>query len=272
MGHLQTALAGVLSDEEIEMLPRGFERVGHVAILSLPLGLQKKSQTIASELLKIKGVETVALRTGPIEGRKREPGLQVIAGKPSTETTHKENGCLFRLDVSKTMFSTGNVHERQRLPKLVEPGETVVDLFSGVGQFSIPIAKHAEPAEVYATEVNPVAHRYLCENVRINRVGHIVVPILGDCEKVAPRGVADRVVMGLIHVTHLYLPLALQVLKPEGGIIHYHETVPCMLGFERPVSRIIHVAGERDVEILEKRVIKRYCPGVDHVVIDARVR
>jgi tRNA wybutosine-synthesizing protein 2 len=170
------------------------------------------------------------------------------------------------------MFSTGNLYERKRLPKLVSPGETVVDLFAGVGQFAIPIAKHAEPRMVYAVELNPVAHSYLTANVRINKLGYLVTPVLGDCEEVAPRGVADRVIMGILHVGHRYLPLALQVLKPGGGVIHYHESTPRKQGFKRPVERVLRAAGGREVEILEKRIIKRYAPGVDHVVIDALIK
>ena len=96
-------------------------------------------------------------------------------------------------------------------------------------------------------------------------------PVRGVCSTVAPRGVADRVVLGILHVTHRYLPLALEVLKPGGGVIHYHESVPSELRFERPVKRILQAAAGWGVEILGKRVVKRYAPGVDHVVIDARV-
>jgi len=124
---------------------------------------------------------------------------------------------------------------------------------------------------VYAIELNPVACGYLRENIRLNRVGHVVKPLLGDCSTVAPRGVADRVVLGILHVTHRYLPLAVEVLKPGGGIIHYHESVPSDLRFERPIKRIWGAVAGRGVEILGKRVVKRYAPGVDHVVIDARV-
>lgn len=271
MVQFQETLRGLLSEDEFRLLPKGFERIGHVAVISLLPELVGRAWVIAQKLLEVGGVRTVALREGPVEGRKRKPTVKVIAGDPLTETTHLEHGCLFKLDVAKVMFSTGNVHERGRLPKLVREGEVVVDMFAGIGQFTIPIAKLAEPNRVYAVELNPVAYGYLMENVRINKVGHVVTPLLGDCEKVAPLGLADRVVMGLLHVTHRYLPLALGVLKPEGGVIHYHETVPSNLRFERPVKRIMDAAGRRKVEILERRVVKRYAPGVDHVVVDAKV-
>jgi len=271
MGYLRAALGNQLTSEELELLPAGFDRVGHVVIVSLPPELIHRTPDIAHALLELKNVHTVALREGAIAGRHREPRLRVIAGDPSTETVHSEGGCWFKLDVARVMFSPGNLYERARLPKLVEPGEVIVDLFAGIGQFSIPIAKHARPSRVYATELNPIAYGYLRENIRLNRVGHVVKPLLGDCSAVAPRGVADRVVLGILHVTHQYLPLALEVLKPSGGVIHYHESVPSGLRFERPIKRILGVAAGRGVEILGKRVVKRYAPGVDHVVIDVRV-
>lgn len=265
------ALQDMLTDEELKLLPRGFERIGHIAIISLPDGLLHRSQDVAQALLNIKGVRTVALREGTISGRERKPGLRVIAGDSLTETLHRENGCTFKLDIAQVMFSPGNLYERGRLPKLVGQEEVIVDLFAGIGQFSIPIAKHARSSKVYATELNPVAYGYLCENVRVNRVGHIVRPVLGDCAEVVPRGVADRAIMGILHVTHRYLSLALEVLKPSGGIIHYHESVPSKLRFERPVKRVLEAAAGREVEILYKRVVKRYAPGVDHVVVDVRI-
>jgi len=272
MGYLHAAMRDILTQEELELLPAGFNRIGHVIILWLPQKLLPRKQEIAQALLRIKGVRTVAIRAGTVAGRFREPHVSVIAGDHTTETVHKENGCVFKLDVGRVMFSLGNVFERARVTGLVQPGEVVVDMFAGIGQFSIPIAKQARPSKVYAIELNPVAYQYLQENVRLNRVGHLVQPVLGDCMDVAPRGVADRVVMGMLHVTHEYLPLAVQVLKPSGGVIHYHESVPSELRFERPVKRILGAAGGREVEILSKRLVKRYAPGVDHVVIDARVR
>ncbi len=271
MGRLHAELKDVLTDRELELLPKGFERIGHVAIVSIPFELRHRLDDVARALLRIKGIRTVALREGVISGRKRRPNIRVVGGEPTTETVHKENGCNFKLDVAKVMFSSGNLYERARLPKLIADGEVVVDLFAGVGQFTIPIAKHAKPRKVYSIEVNPIAYGYLLQNVRMNYVGHIVEPLMGDCLEVAPRGVADRVIMGLLHVTHRYLPLALEVLRPTGGIIHYHESVPSKIRFERPVKRLLEVAFGRKIRILQKRVVKRYAPGVDHIVVDAKV-
>jgi tRNA wybutosine-synthesizing protein 2 len=60
-------------------------------------------------------------------------------------------------------------------------------------------------------------------------------------------------------------------MKPSGGVIHYHESAPHGMRFERPVERVLAAADGRRVEILNKRLVKRYAPGVDHVVIDAKI-
>jgi tRNA wybutosine-synthesizing protein 2 len=230
-----------------------------------------RAAEIGEILLQLRGIRTVAVRTGAITGRERRPKIRVVAGESQTETVHREYGCKFKLDVALVMFARGNIYERGRVAKLVRPGEVVVDMFAGVGQFTLPIAKNVKPKMVYAIELNPVAFGYLEENVKLNRVGHVVKPLLGDCAKVAPRGVADRVIMGILHVTHRYLSLAFEVLKPGGGMIHYHESVPSKIGFRRPVNRVQKAAGGRGIRVLKARVVKRYSPGVNHVVIDVKV-
>lgn len=269
-GYLRGLLRGRLPPEELGRLPAGFQRVGHVALLRLPPELWERRREIGEALVGRNGIRTVAVLRG-VEGRERRPEAEVVAGDPETVTLHREHGCLFRLDPLRVMFSPGNLHERGRLPRLVKPGEVVVDLFAGVGQFSLPIARLARPSRVYAVELNPLAYRYLCENVRLNGLGEVVVPLLGDCERVAPRGVADRVILGILHVTHRYLPLAGEVLKPCGGFLHYHESVPVPLQFTRPVERVRAAFPGREVEILGVRRVKKYSPGVVHVVVDARV-
>jgi tRNA wybutosine-synthesizing protein 3 len=51
---------------------------------------------------------------------------------------HKEGGVAYSLDVIKCMFSSGNTSERQRMGKLQCCGETVVDLYAGIGYYTLP--------------------------------------------------------------------------------------------------------------------------------------
>jgi len=228
----------------------------------------KKDVSNPQGLLNIPGVNKI-VKLGRIEGYKREPDVKILIGD-STETVHKENKCLFKLDVSKIMWSKGNTTERKRIADIVGEGEIVVDMFAGIGYFSIPMAVHSKPKKVYSVEINPISYDYLKENIKLNKVQGIIEPILGDCRDVAPINIADRVLMGYIGNTHEYLDVAMDIIKP-GGIIHYHESVPDKLKFERPPNRIIEAAKGRDVEILNKKIIKKYSPGVYHVVVDAMV-
>ena len=220
------------------------------------------------ELLDLPEVKRI-VKLGRINGPKREPEVKMLVGD-NTETIHRENHCFFKLDVARIMWSKGNTGERKRMSTLAEDGETIVDMFAGIGYFSIPLAVHSNPAKIYSLEINPVSYGYLKENVVLNKVEDVIEPILGNCREFAPKNFADRVLMGYIGNTHEYLDKAVDIVKP-GGIIHYHESVPDKLKFERPPQRIIDAAGGRDVEILNKRIIKKYSPGVYHVVIDARI-
>ena len=218
-------------------------------------------------LSKKHNVKTI-MKINHIQGTKREPVYQILYGS-ETETVNKENGCLFKLDLAKVMWSKGNNNERLRIANLVQDGETVIDMFAGIGYFSIPIGVHANASEVISIEINPNSYHYLCENIRLNKVDNIT-PILGDCMEETPKFKADRIIMGYVKTTHHYLNVAVDSLN-EGGILHYHETVPEKLMETRPVERITQAANGREVELLKLNKIKKYAPGVEHVVIDVRI-
>ncbi len=257
-----------ISGYEKKLLPSGWQIVGDVIIITLHEELEIRKKDIADALLSMyPGCSTVLLDRG-ISGRMRKPQREIIAGD-KTETIHRENGCQFRLDAMQIMYSQGNLAERKRMSALGK-GEVVVDMFAGIGYFSIPMAVHSRPARIFAIEINPVSAGYLRENIRLNRVENIIEPVEGDCALVAPQGIADRVIMGYLDA-YPYLEHGIRALKP-GGIMHYHEAVPEAVE-HRPVGRIVEVVGYlgRKAEIIEVRRIKKYSPGVWHVVVDAKI-
>lgn len=253
---------------EKELLPSGWQLLGDVIIITLREELETRKNDIAKALLSMyPGCRTVLLDRG-ISGQMRQPMREMIAGD-NTETIHRENGCLFKLDAMQIMYSQGNLAERKRMSKLGN-GEIVVDMFAGIGYFSIPMAVHSKPLKIISIEINPVSAGFLRENIRLNRVEKIIEPCEGDCALVTPRGIADRVIMGYLDA-HQYLEHGIRALVHD-GIIHYHEAVPEAVE-QRPVIRIVETAGKlgRKVEIIEARKVKKYSPGVWHVVVDARV-
>ena len=257
-----------IPEHEKKLLPSGWQVLGEVIIVTLRKKLESRKAEIGKALLRLyPGCRTVLLDRG-IKGQLRQPEREIIAGE-GTETVHRENGCSFKLDAMRIMYSKGNVAEKKRMSRKGR-GETVVDMFAGIGYFSIPMAVHSRPKKIFAIEINPVAFGYLKENIRLNKVGDIVEPVFGDCSAVTPRKIADRVIMGYLD-SYEYLEQGIRALLP-GGILHYHEAVPEAVE-NRPIERIIDVTeklGKR-AEIMEIRRIKKYAPGVWHVVVDARV-
>ena len=242
-----------------------WKRIGNVLILDSKFHYE--SYEDLQVLSKKHNVKTI-MKIDHIQGTKREPVYNILYGN-ETETIHKENGCLFKLDLSKVMWSKGNNNERLRIAKLVEDNEVVLDMFAGIGYFSIPIGVHSNAKRIYSIEINPNSYFYLCENIKLNKLDNIT-PILGDCMVHAPKYKADRIIMGYVKTTHHYLNVAINSLN-EGGILHYHETVPEKLMNTRPLERIISQAGNREVELLKLNKIKKYAPGVEHVVLDVKV-
>lgn len=260
----------LLPTDCVAALPTKWELLGDVLLLKIPKELEEWERQVAAEYAKELKAKTVVKDCG-IGGRYRVPAVKVLFGK-ETETTHHENKVRFRLDVSKIMFSSGNIEERMRMAEISNPSETVVDMFAGIGYFAIPIAKHSRPRQVFASEINETAYRYLCENIKMNKVQQRVTPLLGDCLEVAPEGVGDRVVMGCLD-SYEYIDKALKVLCEGGGVIHYHEACPNELLPDRPIERVKKavLSENRSFQLIQYRVVKSYAPGVSHVVLDVKV-
>ena len=253
-----------------------WKKIGDILVVDDNIDLDMNDENYLKSLASEHKVKSI-IKVKKIEGQKREPTIEILYGN-ETETVHKENGCLFNLDLSKVMWAKGNNNERLRIAKLVGKGETVVDMFAGIGYFSIPIGVHSQADQIYSIEINPNSYHFLKNNITLNKINKKagydrLVPILGDCAIEAPKYSADRVLMGYVKTTHHFLKPAMECVK-DGGIIHYHETVPLKLIETRPYERVKKVAyecGEREVEVLNIQKIKRYAPGVEHIVLDARI-
>ena len=76
-----------------------------------------------------------------MKGEFRTRDLEIIAGDDKTETEYKESGCRFIVDVRKAFFSPRLSSERMRISELVNDGEVIVNMFGGIGMFSIIAAK-----------------------------------------------------------------------------------------------------------------------------------
>ena len=256
-------------------LPGGYQRLGRVLVLRLPQSLRPYYAQVGAAWQEELGVATVLVRTGPISGELRSPRVERIAGE-ATETEVLEHGVRWRFDAARIMFAQGNRVERVRAGTLVRPGETVADLFAGIGYFALPAAVRGRAHKVIAVDRNPLAIRYLRENAVLNGVADRVAPVLGDNRTVSlPAGEVDRVFLGYLPSAIPWIPRALEILRPAGGWIHVHAIADVHGGRARITEEVLDRAKDAGGEPLggsRSRVVKPYGPGRDHVVVDLEVR
>jgi tRNA (guanine37-N1)-methyltransferase len=273
------ALEGHLPSHLLNSLPQSIDFVGDIAVLWFPRELEKYKKVIGKALLTVhKRLRTVLDRAGAVEGAYRVRAFEVIAGEKKTETIHKEHGCVYHVDLAKAYFSPRLSYEHNRVAQQVQEGEAVVDMFAGVGPFSILITKKCKYVQVYALDMNPDAVKLLEKNIAVNRVAERVTPILGDAKQIVQErlgGIADRVIMNLPDEAIEFVDAACKALKPEGGIIHYyeftHESKPLEVAKVRLVEAVKQSGREVD-KILLVRPVRGIAPYAWQVVVDAGIQ
>jgi len=277
---LREHLAGKFEDWELNLLQGSFDVVGDIAIVKIPDDLKHRAKEIAEAIMQSNShIKTVLNQVSPVSGDFRLRRFELVMGEKKTETIHKEHGCLFKVDLEKCYFSPRLSFERARIARQVKPSEVVVNMFAGVGCFSIVIAKKSEARRAYSIDINPWAIKYAEENVRLNRVEHIVKPILGDAKRVIEeklRNVSDRVLMPLPEKAYEYADFALMALKPSGGIIHYYDFVHAGKN-ENPVHKVEEKISHKfsllgvDFEVYSGRIVRTIGPRWFQIVLDIKI-
>jgi tRNA wybutosine-synthesizing protein 2 len=253
-----------------EIAPKRWEYVGDIVILRLDEGCLPYKREIGCIYADVLGAKTVCADVKGVSGEFRRPSMEVLYGT-ETEAVRLENGIRYRFDVTKVMFASGNTDERMRMRRLDCSGETVVDMFAGIGYFTLPLARFSGARRVFACEKNPESYRFLVENARDNGVEDVVVPILGDNRDLPGRAFADRILMGYVQTTSEFLPAALRMIRP-GGVIHYHDTFYVGERDARIKGIFDAACGDGGYEIESIREVKSFAPSVSHYVADVRIR
>jgi tRNA (guanine37-N1)-methyltransferase len=260
-----------LPEELKSLLPTSFDVIGKIAIIKLEEELITHKETIGEALLSANNsLETVAMDRGII-GEERIRDLEIIAGKGSTETIHKEYGIELETDPSKVYFSPRLATEHWRVAETVNDGEIIIDMFCGIGPFSILIAKHRNPKKIYAIDINEDAINYLKRNMERNKVSNIETYV-GDSKDLVPKlHPSDRIIMNLPHSAFDFLPYAFSNIK-ENRIIHYYE----ILDHEKKEVRwgdIQNTASRKGLKIekIGEREVHTYSPESSLYCFDLKV-
>lgn len=252
------------------ILPSSYQIIGNVLLFKLPkIKSARQKVLMAKACLKLLPYVKTVCEIKGISGEYRKPRVKILAGK-STETLHKENNCVYKLDAAKIMFSKGNLSERKRLLPQIKKGEVIVDAFAGIGYFSIGLAKFTGAKRIYSVEKNKVSFDYLRENARLNRLENIA-PVFGDFRKIKIPEKADRILLGYLPKTHRFLTGAFGMLKSK-GIVHYHDVFSEKDLWEKPAALLEKYSKKNGFsleKIKNKKIVKSYGPHLYHVVLDA---
>lgn len=189
----------------------------------------------------------------------------------------KDNGLFYGFDACKVMYSSGNVTERHRMGSLNAEDEIIVDAFAGIGYYSLPLLVHGKATHVHACELNPESIKALKWAARKNNVSKSITIHEGNNQSTLPnlRGIADRVLLGLLPSSEAAWKPAISTLKEQGGSLHIHmnveeehieqwtkDTIQTCLNYAKSDGRDWFCTHQ----YLEK--VKWYAPRVRHVVLD----
>lgn len=269
---LATALKDYIPESLLEYIPKSFDIVGNLIILEIAEEIESYERVIGTMLLELHpSISAVYKKLEGISGEYRLRNIQIIAGKDVSVTVHKENDCLFELDVKQVYFSPRLATERLRVASKVESEESILDMFAGVGPFSILIAKRKR-ANILAVDINPAAILYLKRNIKLNKVEEYVTPVEGNIKEVTKNVQTqfDRIIMNLPEKAVEFLDLSCKLLK-EGGIIHYYAFVSESESFKEIKKKLQSILEQNHrtlKEVLEIRRVRAYAPYKLHIGID----
>lgn len=217
---LQDLVKDRIPEGKLHLVPKGFEVIGDIAIINTPQSLREEKYIIAETLMSHrKDVRVVLQKVHKVQGSARVGIFELLVGNRTT-TVHRENGCIFQVDLARTYFTGKMAYERDRVAQKAIDGESVLVLFSGVGPFLIPIKKKRN-VDITGLDNNPQACTFLKKNVELNDIEAGI--ILADANSVNAlfKKHFDRIVMPAPYGQDHFLNPAKSVLEP-GGMVHFY--------------------------------------------------
>ena len=272
---LKKVLEGFLSEKEAEEMFSAFDQIGDIIVIRIPDSLLSKKKIIGETLLEqVKTAKSVFYQSSDVEGDFRTRSLELLAGDNKTETEYKEYGCRFLVDVEKAFFSPRLSTERERISNLVQDGEIVINMFGGVGMFSIMVAKNKK-CSVYNIDINPIASKLCEKNISLNKLAGNVISINGDAGQIVKEQLenkGDRTLMLLPERSDEFLDAAISATK-NNGIIHYYSHMHADKKQDAPKlskQHFIDVAKVKS-EILSSKIVRAVGPRYYQTVVDVRI-
>eukprot|EP00256_Glycine_max_P057648 XP_014625522.1 tRNA (guanine(37)-N1)-methyltransferase 2-like isoform X3 [Glycine max] len=164
-------------------VPSSFETIGQIAHLNLHDELLPYKDVIAKVIYdkNYPRIKTIVNKVGTITNEFRVPEFEILAGEHNMITEVKQYGATFRLDYRLVYWNSRLEHEHKRLVSMFQAGQTICDMFTGIGPFAIPAAQKG--CIVYANDLNPDSIHYLRINAKINKVDDRIYAYNMDARK-----------------------------------------------------------------------------------------
>lgn len=255
------------------------EIIGDIAIIRKPFDIELDIlKPLAEELInRIKYIKSVWAASSPVRGMHRVREYVHLAGERKSETIYREHGCVFKLDITKVYISPVLSYDHIRIARSIRNGENVLNMFAGIGGYTIIISRYSKPCYVLSIDINTYAIKYLKENIELNKVGNINEVILGEAITVTSslKPFFDRVLIPLPELARASVPKAVEVLKPCGWI-HPHIFVNALNKREailiaiKDIESILRYCNVR-YDFTNSHVIRSVGPRRYHVVLDIRI-
>lgn len=275
---IEELLTNKIPNQLLKKIPHSMDVIGDIAIIEIPIELKKYNKIIGEGILRSnKNIKVVLSKSSPIKNLYRIRNYDFISGEKRTDTIHLEYGYKYFLDITKVYFSPRLSQEHNRIASLVEPKEVIVDLFAGVGPFSIPIANKNPESKIFSIDINPSAIEFLKKNIRLNRVNNKIMPYLGDARLIVNDhlfGLADRVIMNLPEKAYEFIDVACRALKSSGGIIHYYEFIQHPDSIEKAQLRLTNLIKQSNRSVdkfLFIKNVRETAPYQHQVVFDVKI-
>ena len=272
---LKKTLESILTPKESDELISAFDQVGDIIIIRIPDSLLSKKKIIGEALLEqVKSVKSVFHQSSSVEGEFRTRDLEILAGEDKTETEYKESGCRFMIDVRKVFFSPRLSSERLRIAELISDGEVIVNMFGGIGMFSI-IAAKKKKCTVYNIDINPDAAKLCQKNCEINKLVGCVKSIQGDAVEVITNQLqnkSDRTLMLLPEKSDEFLNSAILTTKNNGSI-HYYSHVHADKKSDAAKLSVDHYLDVTSISstILGSKIVRPVGPRFYQTVVDIKI-
>lgn len=290
--------------QDIALLPRGafsgdeWNRL-HVAAQSAG-GLWEAIRTAIGARMLARQQEIL------VDSGVREGAVEILAGNgDGWVVVPGPRGVKYTFDVTKCMFSEGNAAEKERVSKWDVTGETILDLYAGIGFWTLPLLA-AGARRVLSCEWNPNAIEALRRGLALlplpatrsapKPCGQEIAVVAsaterceilpGDNRRPEVRAAAiaagrcHRVILGLIPFSRDGFQSAVASLRLEGGVLHVHWNTPS----DEEQATAQAVARELESVFLAElgkswtctvrhvQRVKWFAPRIRHVRIDIECR